>query len=487
MGAVLYLGVGLAMGLFVAWLLWWQGRRENLALDEDKQRLQDERKIVAGFMHDLVEAIGRGVSRDELLQQVVGAAVASSGAMSACVFSREGHRLRGVAIQGLFPPHRPLPATVRHITSSRANFLEQVLRAEVFEVGEGLVGLVAQTDQGILIADAEGDPRVIKHEDPALRVRSVIVVPISFRETNLAVLAIVNRADGMPFDDVDYSLVTALAEQAALALQNLLLMDLQIERNRLEADLSLASNIQGLLLPSTFPSIPGLSLAALYEPAQKVGGDLYDLVKLDENRYGVAVADVSGKGIPASLIMAIAQSNLGNCARHSAGPRETLRALNEVLHSETRPEMYVTMVYAMIDLAAQTITIARAGHEAPLLRREQEGGRIHAVKSRGIALGLIGDHLFSRTIEEITYPFVPGDALLLYTDGILEEKGPANEEFGSKRLVELLDTLHQGTPEAINRGIREAVARWANGKPQIDDLTLLCVKRVREVAIHAHS
>jgi phosphoserine phosphatase RsbU/P len=367
---------------------------------------------------------------------------------------------------------------VRKTASSRTEFLEQVLRAEVFEVGEGLVGLVAQTDKGILIAEAESDPRVIRHEDPALRVRSVIVVPISFRGSNLAVLAIVNRSDGLPFDESDFSLASSLAEQAALAVQNLALMDLQIERNRLEADLSLASNIQGLLLPSTFPSIPGVSLAALYEPAQKVGGDLYDLIPIDPHRYGVAVADVAGKGIPASLIMAITQSNLSHFARRSESPLATVEALNDVLHHETRHEMFVTLVYAVIDLRAETVTVVRAGHEAPLLWKASAGeGRIEALKPRGMALGMMGEAVFRRSLQASTHPFTPGDVLLLFTDGIIEATNASGEEFGNTRLAQALAAHHRGPPEEINRCIREAVGRWTAGESALDDITLLCIKR----------
>jgi len=480
MGELLYFGLGLGTGGVVVWLVWWHLRREMFALDEVNQRLHDDRTIVVGFMHDLIESIGQGISREALLQQVVGAAVGCTGAMSACIFDRTGSSLRGVAMHGLFPPHRPLPESVRRKSSLRTEFLEQVLRAESFEVGEGLVGTVAQDGRGLLIPDAMEDPRIVVHEDPALQVRSVIVVPIRFRDQVIAVLAIVNRSDGMPFDEADFSLANALAEQAALAIQNLSLMDLQIERNRLEADLSLASNIQGMLLPSVFPSTPGLSVAALYEPAQKVGGDLYDLIRIDEFRYAVAVADVAGKGIPASLIMAITQSNLGHFARQSDSPLAAVRGLNEVICNETRKEMFVTLVYALVDLEAETLTVVRAGHEAPLLcsrADETAGARVETIKSRGMALGMVDDRIFTRSIEATTRPFRLGDVLLLFTDGIVEAANAKGEEFGGERLREVLLSAQRSNPEMINRQIRERVGQWSGSHDPDDDITLLCLKR----------
>jgi len=418
---IIWFCLGVALASLVTWWVWWRGRREIFRLDEEKQRLQDERTIVVEFMHQLAESIGEGVDRKELFKRVVHAGLISAGALSACIFERTDNRLRGVAVEGLFPPHRPLPAGTRFSGTSRTRLMEQILRSEVFEVGEGLVGMVAKTGEGILIADASEDPRVVKHDDPALEVRSVIVVPISFRQRNIAVLAIVNSADGLPFGETDFSLVESLGEQAGLAIQNLDLMAFQIERNRMENDLSLASNIQGMLLPKQFPENPKLDFASVYLPAQKVGGDFFDAFELGDGRIGVVVADVSGKGVPASLVMAICQSNLRHFARAHSSPAIALRKLNEVLDEETGPEMFVTVVYGVIDSDQGTLTIARAGHELPLLcRGPSDTGPSVAefIQSSGMAVGIVPDEIFAPAIEEVTRSFRRGDVLVLYTDGM---------------------------------------------------------------------
>jgi sigma-B regulation protein RsbU (phosphoserine phosphatase) len=127
-------------------------------------------------------------------------------------------------------------------------------------------------------------------------VRSVIVVPILFRERSIGVLAIVNPSDGGSFGETDFSLAISLAEQAGLAIHNLDLMASQIEKNKMDSDLGLAHEIQSMLLPKEFPDITDLQMASIYQPAQKVGGDLYDIFKIGEDRVGIAIADVSGKG-----------------------------------------------------------------------------------------------------------------------------------------------------------------------------------------------
>jgi len=472
--------MGVAAGAAIGWFFWWTARREITRLDEQRQLLAQEKTIVFDFVHNMVEAIGEGVNRQELFERVVHAAILSTGALSACIFERDGDQLRGVAVEGLFPPHRPLPESAKLRITTRTKFLEQVLKSEVFMVGEGLVGMVARTGKGILIEDALDDPRVIRHDDPALQVRSVIVVPILFREKNIGVLAIVNPSDGGPFGETDFSLATSLAEQAGLAIHNLDLLAYQIEKNKLDSDLGLANEIQSMLLPREFPAVPGLQMGSAYQPAQKVGGDLYDVFEIDANRVGVAIADVSGKGIPASLLMAICQSNLRHFARHVDSPARVLSELNEVMFTEMRPDMFVTLIYAVIDAAAGTLTFARGGHELPILVQAGADGAVHAgfLECEGMALGMVPNEIFDTVVQDRTVPFARGDVLALYTDGITEVANSDGVEFGNGRLADVARTLRGRDAPEIVQGILDRLALFAGAARRVDDITLLVVKHV---------
>jgi hypothetical protein len=165
--------------------------------------------------------------------------------------------MRGVAVEGLFPPHRPLPDHVKGKLTTRAKFIEQVLRSEEFPIGEGIVGRVAQTGRAELIADATQDPTIVQHDDPNLAVRSVIAVPMTFRDRFFGVLVVANPVDNRLFTEMEATLMQSLAEQAALSLQNAESLNLQIERNQLDLDLSIASGIQQMLLPSQSTVFPG--------------------------------------------------------------------------------------------------------------------------------------------------------------------------------------------------------------------------------------
>jgi len=169
-------------------------------IDEERQVVTQETQIVVDFMHHMAEALGENPRSEELYQRIVHASILCTGALSACVFELTANNMmRGVAIEGLFPPPRPLPDAAKGKLTTRAKFIEQILKSETFPLGEGVVGVVAATRQGVLIGDAAGDPRVVKHDDPALEVKSVIAVPLTFRDRFFGVLAVTNPADGLPF------------------------------------------------------------------------------------------------------------------------------------------------------------------------------------------------------------------------------------------------------------------------------------------------
>jgi sigma-B regulation protein RsbU (phosphoserine phosphatase) len=451
-----------------------RAEEENLKLAQDRQRLID-------FMHHMTEALGEGLSRQELHQRIVHASILCTGALSACIFERtERQTMRGVAVEGLFPPHRPLSNELKGRLATRAKFLEQVLKSEEFPVGEGMVGRVARSGRGELLVDATADPHMVRHDDPALTVRSVIAVPLTFRERSFGVLAVTNPAGDQRFTEADFTLMQSLAEQAALALHNAELLHLQIEKKQLDLDLSIASGIQQMLLPRAMPAVPGLTLDARYAAAQRVGGDLYDFFVLPDNRLGVAVADVAGKGIAGSLLMAICRTNLRQIAPRHASPVAALIELNRVLAADIHPGLYVTLLYAIIDVPAGEVALARAGHELPLLVRREAGGdavRAEFVGSDGMALGMVPGEIFDSSLEARIEPFLPGDTLILYTDGLTETANEEGKEFSGGRLADCVRPLQGRTPREINDGILEAAQRFAGETPPRDDLTLVTVVR----------
>jgi phosphoserine phosphatase RsbU/P len=478
----LTLVTGLLLGILAMLLPLFRARREAERSAEEGQKLAQDRQRLLDFMHLMTEALGEGLSRQDLNQRIVHASILCTGALSACIFERTDRgTMRGVAVEGLFPPHRPLTDFAGGKLSTRAKFIEQVLKSEEFPLGEGIVGRVAETGRGELLADAAADPRIVKHDDPALAVRSVIAVPLVFRQRCFGVLAVTNPAGDQPFSETDFSLMQSLAEQAALALHNAEFLHLQIERKQLDLDLSLARGIQQMLLPRQTTAFAAVDLDARYAPAQKVGGDLYDILALSATRLGIAVADVSGKGIPASLLMAICRTNLRQIAPRHASPAAVLTELNRAMAADIHGGLYVTMLYAVIDVGRNEVIFARAGHELPLFARLDPATGLHRVDyigSEGMPLGLVPDEVFTGAIADRTERFTPGDVLVLYTDGITEAPNEDDKEFSGARLADAVRTLHSRSAHDLNDGILECVQRFAGDTPQRDDFTLVTVKRV---------
>jgi len=473
--------LGGIIGAALVYAFYWRAQREAARIEEEKLSLLEERQVVLDFMHDMVDAVGERLSRDELFQRIVHASILSTGALSACIFEKgPDNQMRGVAVEGLFPTHRPIPDTQRMQLGSRARFIEQVLKSESFPVGEGIVGRVAATGRGELIVNAPDDPRIVKHDDPALTVRSVIAAPIMVRARLTGVLCVCNAADGLPFTETDYSLVETLAEQAGLAVHNADFLNLQVAQRRLDLDLTMASDVQHMLLPQAMPQVAGLDLDARYLAAQKVSGDLYDVMPLGDGRVGLAVADVAGKGISASLLMAICRTLLRQIAPRHAWPARALSELNRALAGDVRQGMFITMTYAVVDAATGEVILARAGHEQALWsRRDPATGAFVSeyLDSEGMPLGLVEPTLFDAVIADRHLQLEPGETLVLYTDGLTEAPNAADQEFGAARLADALRAVRGGTAREINDGILAAVEAFAGTSGLRDDYTLVTLKR----------
>ena len=250
-------------------------RKESDEREEQRSRAVQDRQRALDFMHLMAEALGEGLSRQELHQRIVHASILCTGALSACIFERtSSNMMRSVAVRASFRPTGRFPTTSRGKMTTRAKFIEQVLRGEEFPVGEGIAGRVAETKRGELVADAASDPRIVKHDDPNLAVRSVIAVPMMFRDRFFGVLVVANPVDNRLFTEMECTLMQSLAEQAALALHNAESLNLQIERRQLDLDLSIASGIQQMLLPSRSTVFPGSTSTKVHSRPAGRGGPL---------------------------------------------------------------------------------------------------------------------------------------------------------------------------------------------------------------------
>ncbi len=476
-----------AFGVLVCAVLFWpilsKVKRENIVLDEEKQLIEQEKKSVDNFMHNLVTAIGEGVERGELFRRIAHTAIQSTGAMSACVYERVEHgKLRGAAVEGLFPPQRRQIRLDDEPPSTRARFLEKILCSEILEPGEGVVGEVARTGKPVIIHEAATDPRIPRHTDPALAVRSIIFSPMQFNDQLIGVLVVANPATGLPFSETDFSLVNSLAEQASLAVRNSDVMNLRIDKNRLEMDLLLARNVQALFLTENFPASKDLDVDARYIPSAQVGGDFYDFHKIGRSRYAIAIADVSGKGVPASLLMAICQTNLRHFVKRAHSPSEVLVKLNRDLNERMRQDMFITLFLGIVDTDKKTLTYSRAGHEPGLLLRvaaENDcDSNVETLRGEGMAIGMVPNELFEEIVSEQTCSFDQGDVLVLFTDGVTETTNQHNEEYSLARLITKLEKFGVGSANSFNDELLAELEKFADESNDRDDVTVITARKL---------
>jgi serine phosphatase RsbU (regulator of sigma subunit) len=233
--------------------------------------------------------------------------------------------------------------------------------------------------------------------------------------------------------------------------------------------------VQQHLLPSSFPELSGIEVEVLSQPSQQLGGDYYDVLTVDERHHGFVIADVSGKGAPAALMMAACRASLRLCAPGELSPAAVLHRVNRALQPDMPRGMYITLFYGILNLDTLELRFCRAGHEAGLLLRAG-GGPPQLLGEGGMALGMAPPDLFEATLDEGRVVLPRGGLLALYTDGINEACNASGDEFGRERLVESLQR-HQKEPLAeILRRVDRYLRQFCTLAPRHDDRALLLIR-----------
>jgi GAF domain-containing protein len=268
------------------------------------------------------------------------------------------------------------------------------------------------------------------------------------------------------------NILTGTAQQAALAIETARLQADSLLRQRMERELEVAQGIQRSFLPQQLPNVPGWELAVFYRAARQVGGDFYDFIPLKSGKWGIVIADVADKGVPAALFMVLSRTNLRAAAFGREQPVETLLRVNELLLSDSRSDLFVTCWYGVLDPTTGELVYANGGHNPPLLIRAD--GLSEELSGRGIALGVLESDLI--TIEERRTTIRPNDLLVAYTDGVTEALRSDGTEFGVVGLQSTSAGMRHRPAADVMKRIVQAVDTFTAGEPQFDDLTLVILK-----------
>lgn len=448
-------------------------------LRHERDQLIHQEEVIFGFIHDVADvfAYSDHIDLNRMLDRVLFYASRTTHASAAALFlyEEQDQTFHAQAISGLFPPLKGDVEASLSKAVSKSQAIQNLVKTQKIQQGEGLVGEVADFGTAILIEDAERDARVPQYKLDFLHIRSILLVPMRFMQKTIGVVAVVNRIDARPFSQTDLNLLQALADQASVSIHYAGLRDTLDEKQRIDHDLKVARQIQTALLPRSIPAFEGIELAAFNVPAQEVGGDYYDFIQIDDHHLGMAIADVSGKGIVGAIMMSISRSVLRAQAETSLSPSEVLKGVNRIMFEDISEDMFVSMLYMVLDIRTHELVVARAGHERPAWCQARDRS-FTIIDSRGLALGIADRESFETAINETRVQLEPGDVVLAYTDGVTEAMNAQSEEWGVERL---LKTAQQAGPygaNAVLNQVRENLDHFVGSFEQYDDMTLLALR-----------
>lgn len=350
-----------------------------------------------------------------------------------------------------------------------------------FQVSRSVVERVAQEGRPLLTSNAQSDSWLRARESVVvLGLRSILCVPLQIKGSMLGVIYVDNRLQAGIFKDSDLDLLTAIASSAASAIENARLYQVAVEKGRLERELQMARELQTSLLPRDTPELAGWEFAARWQPARQVAGDFYDFIQLNlakasvpSQEWGIVVADVSDKGMPAALFMALSRSIVRASVTQAASPADGITQVNRLLWADSTNGMFVTLFYARISAMSGELTYVNAGHNPPIIYRSGPD-ELMTLTRTGMLLGVLGVAEFDQRSIQLD----PGDFVVMYTDGVTEALNARGEEFGESRLRNVI-LAHRRAPAAdVLNAIQTTVDQFVEEVAPFDDCTLVVLRRV---------
>lgn len=421
----------------------------NLLLEENKRlkRAVDELSVI----NDLARAIGASLNSEGIMKTIIHRSL------------RAVHAEQGVITLVDRQSGDSMKTLVRSMVSSSDH--------QEFHFHQSLLGWMHLNKKPLTIVDPQADQR-FQGAKFDKSIRSLLSVPMMIKSELKGVLTVYNRKDGKTFTDEDQRLLAIIAAQSAQVVENARLYEEEQALRLMQEDIRLAARIQLDLLPKTSPQIPGYDIAGESAAAQVVGGDYFDFIPFKDHHLAFCVGDVSGKGLPASLLMANLQATLRGQTLLSPSAKECIERSNKLLYHSTSAEKFVTMFYGILDTNGHQLDFSNAGHNPPILLSDQ--GEVKLLTTGGTVLGIMEGLPYESEI----IPVRRGDILVVYSDGITEALNGHDEQFGEDALVDAIRKQRSSSAREIVQGIIAAVKAHAGTTPQTDDMTLVVMKRV---------
>ena len=420
---------------------------EGPSLEEENKRLRRAVEELS-ILNDLALTVGTSADPQEMVHKLVDRLMRAVGAEQATVSLSD--------------------RKVQDSTKTQVRVMASSSELPQFHVNNAFLGWMEIYKKPLVINDPKTDQR-FKGVDWDPTVREVMCVPLMVKSEMIGAITVYNKKGGGGFTEEDQRLLPIIAMQSAQIMDTGRLIK---ENAGMQEQVRLAYDIQRKLLPTATPEIPGYDVAGTSLPAQTVGGDYYDYIQTSSGDWAICLGDVSGKGLPASLLMANLQATLRGQTLVEAEVRERIERSNKLMHRSTDVEKFATLFYGVLKVSGHELTYVNAGHEPPLVF--SASGGLKRLESGGLALGVLDD--FPYTQE--TVAIANGDVMVIYSDGVTDATNLSDEQYGAERLASIVEK-HLGEPASIIVDhIIEAVNAHAKGAAQLDDITVVVVKRV---------
>ncbi|HEX8749099.1 MAG TPA: GAF domain-containing SpoIIE family protein phosphatase [Pyrinomonadaceae bacterium] len=334
------------------------------------------------------------------------------------------------------------------------------------KMGEGIIGYVATRGEPVISPDVHNDPRYV---NARRETRSEMVAPIISNDEVIGVFDLESDQVNTYTSD-DLQVLMLLASQVAIIIEKVMLHEQLVEKKRLEGQLEVARQVQLELLPPSDPNLEGFNISAYNFPTEEVSGDYYDWVRIYDDQIGMVIADVSGKGVPAALLMAFLRASLRAAIHIGYAPHISMAKVNYLLWESIERNQFVTAFYGVLDASNKTLAYTNAGHNPPLVL--EKDGRKRFMERGGLPLGMFRDTRYYEYYMSVE----PGQVIVLYTDGVTEAASPEGEEYGRERLAQAaLEAQDLSAREMISR-IHKDVIDWTGGTGATDDITFFIIK-----------
>jgi serine phosphatase RsbU (regulator of sigma subunit) len=360
-----------------------------------------------------------------------------------------------------------------------ADKMDLMLTDVTLPANDPFIRKLAEYQKEITIYDIQENPNFKDEKESCQKafdqLGATLVVPVIYEDQLIGLISLGRKKSGKFFHREDINLLNILANQGAVAIENALMVEDVIEKERMEEELNIARDLQVSMLPAECPQIAGFEIAAYSLAAREVGGDFYDFIDMGEKKAGMLIGDVTGKSVSGALVMSASRSVFRMLSEEERSVAENMIRANRRIKKDVKSGMFVALLYAILDAENKTISLCSAGQTQPVVRSARTG-ETNLLETRGdtFPLGILEDAAYEETRMQLS----PGDFVVLYTDGIVEAMNAGKEIFGFDRLLDIVKDSPAATAQSLLEDIRRSVNEFTGSAPQHDDITAIVIQAV---------